>query len=238
MEGALLTSPASSGVSTSTVPTLEALGQPSPGSEKALSRSRSASEQTSRPSALEGVTGEPSGRVTTASVMSDWARPVGLVSPSSWMSREKSRPVGLLAALVVGLAAIEGLKASLAQPLKPIGFGGSASSWVKIVSSKKKPGFCQELALMLVARGPWQARGTVTKGRAAMLAGQVLLPGSAQLRRSLLWTGSAGLPQTVRVEPKKRTAWDTEVTVAMMLWGGSGARVNSIVTGTPKTLKP
>src|ERR1044072_4958000 len=208
MEGAPLTFSSSSGVSTSTVPTLEALGQPSPGSEKALSRSRSASEQTSSLSASEELAEKPSGRVTTASLMSDWARPVGLVSPSSWMSREKSRPVGLLAALVVGLAAVEGVKARLGQSLKPIGFGGSASSWVKIVSSKKKPGFCQELALMLVARGPWQARGTVTKGRAGMLAGPGLLPGSAQLPPSMVLTGSARLPQTVRVEPKKRTAWD------------------------------
>ena len=68
---------------------------------------------------------KPSGRVTTALRMSDWARPVG-VGQAFVVDVEGEVEAGrALAARVVGWAVIEGLKPSLAQPVMPRGLGGS-----------------------------------------------------------------------------------------------------------------
>src|SRR6476469_5287961 len=126
----------SAGVSTSTAPILAALGQPAPGAEYAVSCRSCASVQTFSPSAREGLAEKPSGRVTTDFLMSvvATASTSGLSKPSLLTSRLKSRPVGLEAATVVGLAVIAGPKGSLPQPVVPIRAGGSELSWVSLKS--------------------------------------------------------------------------------------------------------
>src|SRR6476646_6055639 len=116
------------GVSTSTVPIFDSLGHPSPGAELAVSRVKSCSVQTFNPSAKDGLAVMPCGSVTTVFFTCDCARPAGLTSPSSCTFREKSRPVGLLAAFVVGCPAIVGLKPSFAQPVVPSGLEGTELS--------------------------------------------------------------------------------------------------------------
>ena len=168
-----------------TVPIFEASGHPAPGSEKAVSRARSASEQTSSPSAREGLAVIPLGRVTTAFSMSEAAAApsLGFVSPSSRTSRLKSKPVGLEAALEVGCAAIVGLKPRRAQSIIP---------WVRASPLAKIPGACQESTSKTVPSDPRQARGRVSRGRSEMLTAPP---------RSESWAGLAGTPQRVSSAP-------------------------------------
>ena len=72
--------------------------------------------QAPSPSASEGLTVIPSGKVTTAFLMSDWASPAGLVRLSSATSRLKLRPVELCAAPVVVATPIVGPKPIRSQP--------------------------------------------------------------------------------------------------------------------------
>src|ERR1044072_6596474 len=112
MKRAPFTRSSSSGVSTSTVPIFEALGQPAPGAENAVSLASWASLQTSSPSAIAGLVVKPSGRVSSTLRIWDLARSPSSfeVRPSSSISSEKSRPEGLDAALEGGSAGIEGAK--------------------------------------------------------------------------------------------------------------------------------
>ena len=189
----------------STVPSLEASGQPALATE---ADSKAALEQTPRPLAAEGLAVTPSGRVATIFLMSALARPSGEVSPSSSTWIEKSRPLGDSAAELVARVAICGAKGSASQPVIPCGLGGVASSWVKTVSAAG--GWpSQEVAKRVVASGPVQARGRVRKVFSGMSTGQSPLETgsvlgevclSTQDPRRALWAGSEGLPHRVTEE--------------------------------------
>ena len=103
------------GVSTCRVPTFEELGQPSPSGVVAVSLRRSAGVQTPSPSPTEGLIVIPSGRVTTAFLVSDWARPSTSLRPSpAWSTgssklSSKSRPVPVSAESVLGWEEIAGM---------------------------------------------------------------------------------------------------------------------------------
>ena len=124
--------------------------------EGGLALARSASVQTSRPSAIEGLTVKPSGRVTTAFLMSELARPSGWSGLRRGRSRVKSRPVGGSAAMVVGLAQIVGLKPSLRSRPCRRGSAASALSWVsEIAGVTKVSGSSQVLGF--IGLGEWTA---------------------------------------------------------------------------------
>ena len=59
--------PSTSGLSITSSPTLESLGQPAPGAELTVSAANWASEQVPRPEATDGLTDIPSGSVTRPS---------------------------------------------------------------------------------------------------------------------------------------------------------------------------
>ena len=82
--------PSTIGLSTTSSPTLETLGQPAPGAELMVSAAYWASEQVPRPAATDGFTVIPSGRVSTAFLIWEEARVAGLISGALLPSRVKS----------------------------------------------------------------------------------------------------------------------------------------------------
>src|ERR1700754_4532309 len=145
--------------------------------------------QPTSPSATPGLADIPSGSVTTTSLTSDCARPSGLSRPSSSTETVKSMPLGEDAAAELGFASIDGWKSSTPQPVIPCGFGGMASSCVKIVCESVVPS--QESAENAVLIGPRQARGMVRNGCSPISTEQ---PTTPPQRRSGSCADAPGTP--------------------------------------------
>ena len=172
-------------------------GSRRPASEKAVSLARSASVQTSRPSAREGLAREALGQGDDGFLDVGVGEPVGLVRPSSLTSREKSRPVGAVAALVVGWAEIVGLKPSLraAEGAERVRRHRVVEGLERLSSPPGAgPGCCQESARKGALQRSFAAARQGQEGASLMLTGQLGPCGEIrQLPRRSSWAGLGGI---------------------------------------------
>jgi hypothetical protein len=115
------------------------------------------------PSAREGLTVNPSGRVTTVFLGSVSA--IAPVPSNPWLGNfsSKSRPLGFSASFVVGWEAIFGWKGTPSQPT--VGAGCPAAFSALTVSPRKTPGLVLESTSTVVSGAAPQEVGMVRYGR-------------------------------------------------------------------------